>query len=691
MSGWMIGVDTGGTFTDLVAVDTASGQLRFAKVASVPSDPSQAVMNALEEVFATGIAPADVAAFVHGTTVATNALLEGKGARTGLVITRGFRAVYETRGWSQPTGSDLIDPFYRKPPMLVPQRLTQEVTGRLDWQGQEITPLDEDDVRNAARSFREAGVESVAVCLLFSFLDARHERRIAEIFAQEAPAIRVSLSSAILPVIREYNRLSTTVVDAYVSPLVQAYLGRLAEKLRARGVASPRLFVMQSNGGLALIETGARAANQLLLSGPAAGLVAAADLGRLTEASHVVTFDMGGTSTDIGVIIEGRVGETSAGVLAGQDIGTPMLRVRTLGAGGGTIAHIGKDGLLKVGPESAGALPGPACYGRGGVEPTVTDANLVIGALGASKLAGGLSLNEERARSAIETRIATPLGLSVTDAAIGVLRIVNNAMAVDLRLALQEQGQDPRRFALMAFGGAGPIHAVEVARMVRIPQVIVPLRPGLNCALGLLQTQVRHAYLRSSLRKLTECLSEEVNAIFRDLEAQARADIAAEGLGAEPVAMRHIVEMRYLQQGYQLGVPCPATFTEADKPELRRAFDTLHRQTYGQAAEDEAVEIVTFRLIAEIEVPKLALPRLAASDGNPARALKGARRLYDTSREAFVEARLYDRDGLRAGDRIEGPAIIEQLDATTIVLSGQTLDVDDFGTLVIDTGASHAG
>ncbi len=690
MSAWMIGVDTGGTFTDLVAVEETSGAMRFAKVASVPADPSQAVMNALEEIFAAGVAPADVAAFVHGTTIATNALLEGKGAKTGLLITRGFRAVYETRGWSQPQGSDLIDPFYRKPPLLIPQRLTEEVTGRLDFQGRVLAPLDENDVRAAARKFLAAGVESVAVCFLFSFIDPAHERRAAEIFSEMAPAMSVSLSSTVLPVVREYNRLSTTAVDAYVGPRVKAYLGRLAEKLGARGVTSRRLFVMQSNGGLLPIETGARAANQLLLSGPAAGLVPPAELGRLSGAGHVVTFDMGGTSTDIGVIIEGRVGETSAGVLAGQDIGTPMLRVRTLGAGGGTIAHIGKDGLLKVGPESAGAVPGPACYGRGGETPTVTDANLVLGALGAARLAGGLSLDVARARAAIEAKIAAPLGLSVEEAAVGVLRIVNNAMAVDLRLALREQGQDPRRFALMAFGGAGPAHATEIARMARIPRVLVPLRPGLNCAMGLLQTKVRHSYLRSLLRKLADIASDDVNAIFNALEAQARADIAAEGLEKEPVVLRRLVEMRYLQQGYQLAVPCEAPFNDAQKPELRRAFDAIHRATYGQAAQDEPVEIVTFRLVAEIDVPQLSLPAMPTGDGSPDRALKGRRPLYDTGRKAFVEAKIFDREGLRARDAIAGPAVVEQFDATTIVLCGQTLEVDGFGTLVIATGASDA-
>jgi N-methylhydantoinase A len=685
---WMVGVDAGGTFTDLIAVDPARGETRFAKVASVPSDPSQAVMNALEEVFRQGIDPGEVQFFAHGTTVATNALLEGKGAVTGLLITRGFRAVYEARGWSQPSGSDLIDPFYRKPPMLVPQRLTEEITERVNFRGEVLTPLAEDEVRAAVRRLVARGVTSVAVCYLFSFLRPEHERRTAEIIAAEAPGLRVAVSSTVLPVLREYNRLSTTVVDAYVGAAVETYLTRLAERLRARGVTTSQLFVMQSNGGLVRLATGARHAGALLLSGPAAGLIAAGELGRLARETHVLTFDMGGTSADIGVIVEGRVDEAAGGRIAGQDVGTPMLKVRTLGAGGGTIARIGKDGLLKVGPDSAGAVPGPACYGRGGAEPTVTDANLVLGALGGAALAGGLRLDAARARAAIEDRIARPLGLDAVTAAAGIIRIVNNQMAIDLRLALQEHGQDPRRFCLMAFGGAGPLHAAALARMVGIPRVLVPPRPGINCAIGLLQTAVRRTYLGSAIGRLAAYPAERINALFAGLEQQARADAQADGFSADALRLRHQVEMRYPQQGYQLAVDCPVPFDDAGKGPLRRAFDELHRQTFGHAAEAEDAEIVTFRLQAEVEVPRYEIAAAAAGDGDAARALGGDRELFDIVRGGFVTARLYGRDKLRPGDAIAGPAIIDQFDATTVVLAGQTLRVDPYGTLVIDTGAA---
>jgi N-methylhydantoinase A len=355
----------------------------------------------MDKLFAEGIDPADISLFVHGTTVATNALLEGKGVRTGLLITRGFRAVYEARGWSQPRGSDLLDTFYQKPPLLASQWLTEEVRERLDYRGEVVTALDEAGLRDSVHRLKAKGVEALAVCFLFSFLNPAHERRAAEIVAEIAPECRISLSSNVLPVIREYPRLSTTVIDAYVGPTIADYLMRLERRLIERGLKTPQLFLMQSNGGLMRISLGARHPNQTLLSGPAAGVIAGAELARVTHRRHVITFDMGGTSTDISVIVDGRLLETTQGQIAGQDIGTPMLRVRTLGAGGGTIAWIGKDGLLKVGPRSAGSVPGPACYGRGGEEPTVTDANVALGALSADTvLAGSLRLDAARAARA---------------------------------------------------------------------------------------------------------------------------------------------------------------------------------------------------------------------------------------------------------------------------------------------------
>ena len=686
MGVWLVGVDTGGTFTDLIAVEQTTGELRRAKVPSVSGDPSAAVLDAMDKLFADGINPGDISLFVHGTTVATNALLEGKGVRTGLLITRGFRAVYEARGWSQPRGSDLLDTFYQKPPLLAPQWLTEEVRERLDYRGEVVTPLDEAGLRDSVHRLKAKGVEALAVCFLFSFLNPDHERRAAEIVAEVAPECRISLSSNVLPVIREYPRLSTTVIDAYVGPTIADYLMRLERRLIERGLKTPQLFLMQSNGGLMRISLGARHPNQTLLSGPAAGVIAGAELARRTRRRHVITFDMGGTSTDISVIVEGRLLETTQGQIAGQDIGTPMLRVRTLGAGGGTIAWIGKDGLLKVGPRSAGSVPGPACYGRGGEEPTVTDANVALGALsGDTVLAGSLRLDAGRAARAIET-VAKPLGLDVLQGAAGILRIVNTQMAVDLRLALQEQGQDPRKFALVAFGGAGPLHAAALARSVGIPTVLVPPYPGLNCAIGMLQTSVRHSYLKSEVGVLSRFPTGRMNDLFRELREQALAEASEEGFAHEAVKLTRLLDLRYPHQGYTLPVACPADITDADKARLKHAFDEAHLQVYGQSAPREDAEIVTFRLQAEIEVPRLELPALAHGDGRAERALKGERPLFDIDDNRFVRATVYDRQALMAGDRIAGPAIIDQFDATTVVLAGQTATVDDTATLIIQTG-----
>jgi N-methylhydantoinase A len=685
MTGWMVGVDTGGTFTDLVAFSPATGELRTIKVPSVPADPSGAVIDALDRLAQTGVSASEIASLVHGTTVATNSVLESAGVRAGLLITRGFRAVYEARGWVRPDATELLDPFFRKPPLLVPQSRTEEVVERMDYQGNVLEPLDEASVRQAARILKAKGVEAVAVCYLFSFRNPAHEERTAEILAEEEPAWRISLSSRVLPVIREYPRLSTTVIDAYVGPIIERYLTNLDCRLKQQGIATPQVFLMQSNGGLMRITMGARFPNQTLISGPAAGVVAGAALARTMSRRNFVTLDIGGTSTDISVIADGRAAETLNGRIAGQDIGTPMLAVHTLGAGGGTIAWIGRDGLLKVGPQSAGALPGPACYGRGGTAPTVTDANLVLGALGTNSVLGGrMELDSERAKAAI-MQVGQPLGLDLMTTAAGILKIVNTNMAVDLRLAFQSRGEDPRRFALLAFGGAGPLHAAYLARDLGIPEVLVPPHPGLTSAMGLLQTDVRHLYLRSAVGLLSSYPVAEINSIFADLRRQATEDVALEGLDLKALHLKQQLDLRYLHQGYTLTVDAAeGDVKETHKPEMKTAFDALHRRTYGASAPEEEAELVTLRLLAEVPVPHLRLARIGS--GNRAAACVGERPLYDLARGEFTPAHVYDRARLGAGEHIAGPAIVEQYDSTTVVLAGQKVTVDELGNLLITEG-----
>jgi N-methylhydantoinase A len=511
-----------------------------------------------------------------------------------------------------------------------------------------------------------------------------HERRTEQIIHEEHPTCRVSLSSVVLPIIREYFRLSTTILDAYVGPVIARYLERLASQLRQLGLTTEQLYLMQSNGGLMRMDVAATYPNQTLLSGPAAGVVFGASIGQLSGEPNVVTFDMGGTSTDISVLPDNTFQETRRGKISGQDIGTPMIQISTLGAGGGTIAWIGPDGLLKAGPRSAGADPGPACYGLGGEEPTVTDANVVLGYLDPDYFVGGrLSIDPALSEKAIRQRVAEPLGLSVEEAALGIIRVVNVNMEVGLRLAVVERGLDHRKFALVAFGGAGPLHATRVARNVGIPRVVVPLYPGISCAMGLLQTDVKHYYLQSRLVPLTLLPLDELNALYADLEHAAVEEARTEGFDPTALEIQRQLDLHYPYQGYELTIPVPGgPLGTAEVDAIRRGFDELHLQVYGTSAPHEIPEVVNVRVVATSDVPKLSFQRLEASTAD---ALRGHRcALFEETGE-YVQTPIYERSRLSPGAAIDGPAIIEQLDSTTVVLPGQRATVDPYGTLVVNT------
>ncbi len=692
MARWMVGIDIGGTFTDVAAMEMDSRELRIAKVPSLPSDPSHAVMDGLDERAAAGddFRLSDIRFFAHGTTVATNTLLEMKGARAGLLLTRGYRGVYEVRGGTRPTGAELIDPFYQKPPLLVPQKYIEEIDERIAYDGSVVTQLDEDSVRRAVRRLREAGVQSIAVCYLFSFMNPAHEERTARIILEEYPGCRVSLGSVVLPVIREYKRIATTVLDAYVGPVVQGYLDRLRGRLRAAGADTEQLYIMQSNGGLMRLDIASHYPNQTLLSGPAAGVVFGAAMGQVVGESNLITFDMGGTSTDISTIVGGSYAETREGKISGQDIGSPMIDIRTLGAGGGTLAWIGKDGLLKVGPQSAGADPGPACYGRGGTDPTVTDANLVLGYLDPASFIGGrMRIDPELARRAIREKVAEPFGLGLEEAALGIVRVVNVNMEVGLRLSFVERGLDPRRFALVAFGGSGPVHAGRVARNTGIPRVIVPLYPGISCAMGLMQTDVKHYYIQSRFASLLSFPLPELNRIFASLEERALAEAKLEGFDPKAIELGRQLDLRYPYQGYELTVPCPPRpMEEPDRREVRGAFDELHQQVYGTSAPDETPEVVNVRVVSVAPIPKLRLRELPSGGESPAAAQVGERDIFFEETGKYVPTPVFRRDALAPGNRIAGPAVVQQLDATTVIYPLQRARVDRFGNLIIEVEAS---
>jgi len=701
---WSVGIDTGGTFTDLAAVDHVSGETFIAKVPSTPAAPADAILEALQQFADAKRVPlAELSLLAHGTTVATNAVLEGKGARAGLLITAGYGAVYPARSGTRPRGADLIDPGYRKAPALIPPALTCEIAERIGFDGKVARPLDRDAVRAAARRLREAGCDSIAICFLFSYLRDDHEREAADIIRAEYPEVRLSLSSQVLPVIREFPRLSTTALDAYVGPVVSEYFTRLGERARGRGVDTERLFIMQSNGGLMRVNLAAAYPNETLLSGPAAGIAFATTLGQHGQYRDLLTFDMGGTSTDMCLVRAGRATMINSGVIAGQEIGTSMIEIRTIGAGGGAIAHRGDDGLLKVGPRSAGARPGPACYARGGTEPTVTDANVLLGYLDAGRFLGGALQGDKTLAEQALASLGAAFGMTALEAAVGVRRVINARMASALRLNLTDKGCDPREFAMLAFGGCGPLHAVELAVELGLQRVVVPAYPGVSCAMGLLQTDVKHVYLRSMPQSFATAAASRLNAGFEALEAKAREDALREGFGAGAAKLRRQLDVRYARQGYQLTIDAPAQITDADLPQLRRAFDRIHDSTYGVSAPGEEAEIVTIRLVSVVSLPRMPLaaqaassstsaaqaasPRIAARAAPSAGAAKpiGRRHAWFAAARDFVDTPVYARESLFPGTKIDGPLIVEQLDTTTVVEPGRSMQVDDIGNLVIAT------
>jgi N-methylhydantoinase A len=691
-SRWAIGIDTGGTFTDLVAIEATSQKTYVTKVPSTPHDPSQAVIAAVERFMsAEHVASGEIARFAHGTTVATNAVLEGKGVPLGLLVTKGFRAIYELRAGTRPRGGALIDPYYQKPRPLVPQYLIEEVGERVHSDGTRATAPDPDEIRTAVKRLVAKGAKSIAVCYLFSFMDATHEQLTAKIIREVAPDLRVSLSSEILPTIREYPRIATTVLDAYVGPIMESYLAALDRQLEGAGVVTKQKYVMQSHGGLMRIDVGKRFPNQTLLSGPAAGVIFGRQLGTLVDAERIVTFDMGGTSTDIALLGRESTYETNKGEIGGHDLATPMLKITTLGAGGGTIGWIGPGGLLQAGPHSAGASPGPACYGRGGTEATVTDADALMGYIDPDRLLGGRLKGDRNAATGALEKLGAGIGLDAEQTAIGFEKVITTNMAIGVRLALTEFGIDPRQVTLVALGGAGPVHACAVAKFLGIPRVLVPAYPGNACASGLLQTDVRHVYVRSRLGSVRDVSAADWREMYRDLEERALADGKAEGFERGEIGLKYFLDVRYPRQGYELTVPAVVDIDDDWRAKIEESFHTLHEQVYGIAAKTEPVEIVNFRVTSEMVIPKLGFTPVAkGTAAPPAEAKRGSRLVWFESANGFVETPIYDRRSLLAGNTISGGAIIDQEDCTTVVEAGAQLEVDAYGNLLITLAKAGA-
>jgi N-methylhydantoinase A len=673
-------VDTGGTFSDFVYCDEDTGAISVGKVPSTPDDPSRAILAGITLLLARGVRPEEVSFFCHGTTVGTNALLEGKGARTALLVTEGFRGIYPVGEQARPYGTAIFDVMYDKPAMLVPQSRTGEVRERVDFRGHVLRALDEAALRQTVRKLGAQNIESIAVCLLFSFLHPQHEQRVREIVGEEIPGCGISLSSEVMPQIREYYRLSTTVINAALQPILARYIERLDRRLTDAGIATRQKYIMQSNGGMATFFAAARRAVTTVLSGPAGGVTAGAQLSRQTGLANIITFDMGGTSCDVALIKDGAPFVASRGKIDGRDLAVPMLDINTVSAGGGTIAQVDRFGVLQVGPHSAGAAPGPACYGRGGELPTITDCNLVLGYLSEDNFLGGqMRLDADKARAAIEEKVAKPLGIGVTEAAEGVVRIIDVKMQEAIKAISTMRGHDLRGFLLLAFGGAGPLHAGRIARELGMAGVIVPLYPGVFSAMGLLMSDVKHDTIRSRMTPLASTTPAEVGAMFAQLEVQAWQELSGDGFSRDRIRIECALDLRYAGQGYEVTIP--HTAETADFQELRAAFDRQHQSLFGHMAPEEPVEIVSYRVRGIGLVPAVELPKFKATGAT----LAGARRAIRRARfdGGDIICPVYQREQLDVGLSLTGPAILDQLDCTTVICPGQVAFVDERKNLIV--------
>ena len=680
---YRLGVDVGGTFTDLLLFDEDSERVILEKVPTTTANQAQGIVRGIEKITRrAGIAPREISLLLHGTTVATNAILEKKGVTTALITTEGFRDVLHIMRQDRPK---LYDFFAHRPLPLVPRHLRFEVPERISYTGAVQRKLDEKKLRSTVRQIKKQGVKAIAVCLLHSYANPAHERRIRDVLRAECPDAYVSISSEILPEIREYDRTSTTVINVYVLPIVDRYLRNLERDLQKTGL-DRTVHVMQSSGGIMPSSLAGRKSASTILSGPAAGVLGGVALATHAGVRNAITVDMGGTSFDICLAHQGKPKFAHKCQIGGHTLKMPMIDIHAIGAGGGSIAWIDRGGALKVGPRSAGAEPGPACYGKGGREPTVTDANLVLGRLNADFFLGGeMKIDARAAHTAIEKKLAEPLGMSVLEVAEGIIRIVNSAMVKGIRFVSVEKGYDPREFGLVCFGGNGPLHAAELADELGVPRIVVPFAPGVNCAYGLLVADFRYDYVQTYLRSLPEIDVKELNSICRDLEATARARMAGEGLRKKNILISRSVDLRYAGQGYELEVPLAAgTVTRKALKAAEDRFHQLHNQTYGYSSPKEAMEIVNLRIacLGVMSKPRMRRERLAGSD--PARALKETRKVFLKGR--FRRTSVYDRGRLAPGTIVKGPAIIEQKDSTTLLFPANVARVDGYRNIIIDRG-----
>jgi len=677
-----IGIDTGGTFTDIVSVDSGTGAMRVTKVASTPANPAIGLVRGVRAILeAAGASPADVAGLAHGTTVATNALLQGPISGLGLIVTAGFRHLLEIARQSVPVGYG-NSYFWVKPERIVPLHFVREVGGRLNFRGKEIRPLDEASVHAAAHFFRSQGVRAVGICLIHSYANPAHERRVAEIFAQDHPDSTLSLSCAVLPEYREYERAVTTLVDAFVKPHMERYLNRVHDEL-GPGLQHKPFLVMQSSGGVASADQVLHKPITTALSGPAAGALASAVVAEVAGFPDVVALDAGGTSTDLCLIEGGRPHATNGGAVGAYPVRIPMIDIKTIGTGGGSIAWISREGHLKVGPRSAGAEPGPMCYPNGGAEPTITDANLVLGRIPPALIGGGVALDAARSREGLASLAKQlPGAMSVEQLAHGIIEIANWNQANAIRQMTIQRGIDPRGFALLAFGGAGPAQSPAVMDLLGMSACIVPRDPGNLSAFGLLAVDWRTDRIVTKVMQEDAIDLATVASLYADLEKDAVDSLVRDGIDVARIRVAREADIRYAGQSMEVRVAAPAGPVDAAfLAALIDAFHAAHLRTFGyNYAGEQKIELVNFcvsgfGLIERPDIPKLA----ARGASTPAR--KSIRPVYFDG--AFRDTPVYERAALPAGFRLEGPAVVEEFGSTTVVFPAQHLEVDPHGILIV--------
>ena len=687
---YRLGVDIGGTFTDFALIDDASGKVSVNKALTTPHDPSEVIMKGTKALLdREGLSASQLDVIVQGTTLATNALIEGKGAKTGLITTQGFRDILEMR---RETRYDLYDLFIELPELVVPRHLRLGVRERVNKDGKIITELDELQLIQVVDQLMEQGVESVAVCFLHSYANPTNEIRAGEIIAKKTPSLSISLSSEVAGAIREDERFSTTTINAYIRPLADQYLTSLSEKLTAAGFKGA-LFTMLSNGGLTTFENAKRFPVRLIESGPAGGTMAAVFYNDLLGSKNLVAFDMGGTTAKISMVQDGKPATVSTFEAARlrrfmKGSGLPLMisaiDMIEIGAGGGSIGWIDTLGLLRVGPESSGADPGPACYGLGGEEPTVTDAALILGYLDPDYFLGGeMKLDKEKAVRAIKEKVADRLGFDPVEAAWGIHRVVTENMASAARIHILEKGRDPRRFALLAFGGAGPIHAWQVAKLVGFPQIIAPLAAGVTSALGFLVTPVATDLVQTYISKLDEVDWDRVNALLEEMEKLGVEQVTAGGVLPHEVTVNRSADMRYVRQGREISVPIPnGKLSRKNVETILQSFYSVYQELYSRYLTDLPIETVSWRVAVSGPRPKIQLKKLeSGSQGGS--GLKKKRLVYFPEYKGFKECPVYDRYRMGPGTTLTGPAVVEERESTLVVGPGGKLRIDDYLNAIV--------